>query len=160
MKFTFTDQTIMRVKGKPTKDELDDVTRLKSRLGSVPREQCMSERIVPMIHVPDVKATADWYTSIGFKLVRCNEEEGEMNWALLSLGSSELMLQAGGKPSAAQRREVDLYVHTDNLVALHARISGHVEMIEGLHDTFYGMSEFIIRDINGFWLTFGQPVNA
>jgi hypothetical protein len=120
----------------------------------------MSERIVPMIHVPDVKATADWYASIGFKLVRCNEEEGEMNWALLSLGSSELMLQAGGKPSAAQRREVDLYVHTDNLVALHARISGHVEMIEGLHDTFYGMSEFIIRDINGFWLTFGQPVNA
>jgi|GEM_PF-5295513 len=33
MKFTFTDQTIMRVKGKPTKDELDDVTRMaRSRM--------------------------------------------------------------------------------------------------------------------------------
>lgn len=24
------------------------------------------------------------------------------------------------------------------------------------HDTFYGMREFIIRDCNGFWITFGQ----
>ena len=78
----------------------------------------MSERIVPMIHVPDVRATAVWYTSIGFKLVRYNEEDGEMNWALLLLGSSELMLQSGGKPSTAHRREFDLYIHTDNLQRL------------------------------------------
>jgi len=29
--------------------------------------------------------------------------------------------------------------------------------VEGLHDTFYGMREFIIRDLNRFWITFGQP---
>ncbi len=117
----------------------------------------MSERIVPMIHVPDVRATADWYTSIGFKLVRSNEEDGEMNWALLLLGSSELMLQSGGKPSTAHRREFDLYIHTDDLQALHAKLKGRVAVVEDLHDTFYGMREFIIRDINGFWITFGQP---
>jgi hypothetical protein len=31
-------------------------------------------------------------------------------------------------------------------------------MIEALHNTFYGMREFIIRDLNGFWITFGEPV--
>jgi len=118
----------------------------------------LSERIVPMIHVPDVTATADWYQSIGFKLVRWNDEDGERNWALLILGSSELMLQAGGKPSTAHRREFDLYIHTDNLQALHATLQGRVQVVEDLHDTFYGMRELIIRDINGFWITFGQPI--
>jgi uncharacterized glyoxalase superfamily protein PhnB len=110
-----------------------------------------------MIHVPDVRATADWYTSIGFKLVRFNDDDGEMNWALLSLGQSEIMLSMGGKPSEAHRREFDLYIHTDNLQALHAMLKGRVQVVEDLHDTFYGMREFIIRDMNGFWITFGQP---
>jgi hypothetical protein len=29
--------------------------------------------------------------------------------------------------------------------------------VEDPHDTFYGIREFIIRDINGFWVAFGQP---
>jgi hypothetical protein len=29
--------------------------------------------------------------------------------------------------------------------------------VEDPHDTFYGMREFIVRDNNGFWITFGQP---
>ncbi len=57
----------------------------------------MSQTVVPMIHVPDVSATVDWYTSIGFTLIRQNEEDGEINWAKLSFGNSELMLDAGGK---------------------------------------------------------------
>ncbi len=57
----------------------------------------MSQTVVPMIHVPDVSATVDWYISIGFTLIRQNEEDGEINWAKLSFGNSELMLDAGGK---------------------------------------------------------------
>ena len=26
------------------------------------------------------------------------------------------------------------------------------------HDTFYGMREIIIRDLNRFWLTFGEEI--
>jgi catechol 2,3-dioxygenase-like lactoylglutathione lyase family enzyme len=40
----------------------------------------MSQTVVPMIHVPDVRATVAWYTSIGFTLVRQKEEDGESNW--------------------------------------------------------------------------------
>ena len=29
----------------------------------------MSEKIVPMIHVPDVRATVNWYKDIGFKVI-------------------------------------------------------------------------------------------
>ena len=68
------------------------------------------------------------------------------------------MEQAGGKPSTEDRREVDLYVSTDRVEDLHRQLKDRVEVRETLHDTFYGMREFIIRDINGFWITFGQEV--
>ena len=114
--------------------------------------------VVPMIHVPDVAATAEWYEAIGFTLVRANVEDGEMDWALLSLGSSEVMFSAGGRVSTEFRREVDLYIHTEDVDGWFVRLKDRVEIVEGLHDTFYGMREFIIRDLNRFWLTFGQPV--
>jgi hypothetical protein len=41
---------------------------------------------------------------------------------------------------------------------LYQRLKGQVEVVEAPHDTFYGMREFIIRDINRFWITFGQPI--
>ena len=117
----------------------------------------MSQTVVPIIHVPDVSATVDWYTAIGFKLIRQNEEDGEINWAKLSMGNSEIMLNAGGKPSTDNRREVDLYITADNVDELYQRLRERVHVVEHLHDTFYDMREFIIRDVNGFWVTFGQP---
>jgi catechol 2,3-dioxygenase-like lactoylglutathione lyase family enzyme len=96
----------------------------------------MQQTIVPMLHVPDVRATIDWYTSIGFKLIRHNEEDGEINWASLSFGNSEIMLNSGGKQSADHRREVDLYVHTDNLDDVYGRIKNQVEIVEDPHDNF------------------------
>ena len=120
----------------------------------------MPERIVPMIHVPDVAATADWYASIGFEIRGTNRacENGEIDWALLRLGQSEIMLSAGGKPSSAPRREFDLYTHVDDVNGLRKSLDGKIELVEDLHETFYGAREFIIRDCNGFWITFAEPV--
>jgi len=114
-------------------------------------------RVVPMIHVPDVRATADWYGTIGFSVDRTNEEDGEMDWALLSFGSTQIMLNAGGHPSTSHRREVDLYLHVDDVDAAYERLKDRIDVVEGPHDTFYGMREFIVRDLNRFWITFGQP---
>jgi len=123
----------------------------------------MAMRIVPMIHVRDVNATADWYASIGFNIRSIAHEDGdgsEMVWASLMLGESEIMLNAGGKASDAQRREFDLYIHVENVEDVRKRLDRRVNFVEDLHDTFYGMREFIIRDCNGFWITFGQPLKS
>jgi uncharacterized glyoxalase superfamily protein PhnB len=120
----------------------------------------MSQTVVPMIHVPDVRATVDWYTSIGFTLVRQNEEDGERNWAKLTFGNSEVMFQAGGKSSSDHRREVDLCITVDNVDDVHRRFKDRVQVVVDLYDAFYGMREFIIRDFNGFWITFGQPIQT
>jgi uncharacterized glyoxalase superfamily protein PhnB len=116
----------------------------------------MTRKVVPMIHVLDVRRTVEWYESIGFTRIGANEDEGEMDWALVAFEDSEVMFSAGGLASTADRREVDLYVHTTNVDDLHRDLSGRAEVVENPHDTFYGMREFIIRDLNRFWITFGQ----
>ena len=106
---------------------------------------------------PDVRAAVEWYRSIGFKLVRQNEEDGEVNWASLWFGNSKLMHNSGGKASTAHRREVDLYIHAAGVDELHQSLNDRVTVVELPHDTFYGMREFTIRDFNAFWITFGKP---
>ena len=115
-------------------------------------------RVTPMIHVPDVAATVEWYRGIGFDVLDVGRENGggEVIWALLAFGDGRVMLSAGGRPGDAQRREVDLYVSVDDVEAVARRLEKRVEVVEGLHDTFYGTREFIIRDLNRFWITFGQ----
>ena len=120
----------------------------------------MSQTVVPMIHVPDVSATVAWYNSIGFNVVRRNEEDGETNWAKLSFGNSEIMLNAGGKSSTDHRRDVDLYITVDNVDDLYRRLKDQVQVVKAPYEAFYGMREFIIRDNNGFWVTFGQSLQT
>jgi uncharacterized glyoxalase superfamily protein PhnB len=118
----------------------------------------MAASITPMIHVPDIRSTVKWYTDIGFTLDRCYEEDGQMNWAQVSLGSGRVMFNIDGKASDAKRREVDLYIQVDDIDALFERVKNHAEVVAPPHDTFYGMREFIIRDANRFWITFGRPL--
>lgn len=118
----------------------------------------MVEKVVPMIHVPDVRATVEWYRGIGFTVLDTYSNEGEgLSWAIVSFGSTEVMFNQGGQTSDRFRRDVDLYVYSDNVDGLYERLKDRVEIVEGLHDTFYGMREFIIRDLNRFWMTFAQP---
>jgi uncharacterized glyoxalase superfamily protein PhnB len=116
----------------------------------------LDPRLVPMLHVPDVSATANWYASIGFRILRTAADGTEMTWALLQLGSSELMLNCGGSSSDADRREVDLYIHVEDVDQMYSALVDRAEVVEEPHDTFYGQREFIIRDCNRFWITFGQ----
>ena len=120
----------------------------------------MEKRVTPMIHVPDVRETVHWYESIGFLMTAANEDDGEMDWAMLSFGEGRIMFSEGGRSSAQDRREVDLYVHAENVDELFRRLKDRVEILEGPHNTFYGMREFSIRDINGFWITFGEPLES
>ena len=128
----------------------------------------MAPRLVPMIHVPDVRAAADWYQSIGFTLMRWHGDDEDhpeaWDWACLRIGETELMLDEGGRPSDAHRREVDLYIQLgppangNGVDALHDELKDRVDVVEPPHDAFHGSRELIIRDLNRFWITFGQPI--
>jgi uncharacterized glyoxalase superfamily protein PhnB len=116
-------------------------------------------RVTPMIHVPDVGRAVDWYRDVGFGVDSVYEEDdGDgVTFAVVSFGATQVFLDSGGQPSDARRREVDLYVHTTGIDALFERLRDRVDVVETPHDTFYGAHELIIRDLNGFWITFGEP---
>jgi uncharacterized glyoxalase superfamily protein PhnB len=124
----------------------------------VTQERALTLRAAtPMIHVPDVRATAAWYETIGFTLLGSYHDGTDgLSFAILVAGETRLMLNQGGLPSTAKRREVDLYVDVANVDQLFMSLQDRVQVVEALHDTEYGMREFIIRDPNGFWVTFGQ----
>jgi uncharacterized glyoxalase superfamily protein PhnB len=111
-----------------------------------------------MIHVPDVRAAVGWYQELGFEAVATygNETGDNFSFAIMSYGDTRVMFNTGGATSDQRRREVDLYVYTDNIDDLYERVKDRVDVVEKPHDTFYGMREVIIRDLNRFWLTFAQ----
>ena len=91
----------------------------------------MAEKVVPMIHVPDVRATVDWYQGIGFKVTATYGNEGDgLSFAIVSFGSSEVMFSQGGVPSMQHRREVDLYVYSDDVDGVYSRLKDRVEVVD------------------------------
>jgi len=121
----------------------------------------MTKRVVPMIFVPDVRETIAWYEAVGFTLVGTHHDEDDevIDWASLSYGDTHIMLSGGGRSSSEYRREMDLYIYTDDVDSLYERLKDTIEVHQAPQDTFYGTREFIARDNNRFWVTFGQQLH-
>jgi ankyrin repeat protein len=160
----------LRAAGARAPKQLDDPSvdaRMSALAASV-------KRVDPMIRVPDVRAAVNWYRSIGFELEGQHEIESDSAWAGMSLGGCFLMLVPAGTMNA--RREVSLWFMTDRVDDLYqllkrrqlerasAVLAGAVTEIPearftaDLHDTFYGLREFTIVDLNGYELNFAQEL--
>jgi len=123
---------------------------------------------VPMIYVPDVARALDWYVSAGFTELARYEEDGVVNFGMVSFGKAELMLNMHGTPGS---HDVSLWFYTDNVDGvyqlvksrrLESAMSGEpaehagFEMEQDIEDMFYGVRQFGIRDLNGYVLDFIQ----
>jgi ankyrin repeat protein len=126
---------------------------------------------VPMIRVPDIAAALAWYTAIGFREIGRYEDDGVVNFGMVSFGKAELMLALGGKEG---EHDVSLWFYTGQVDRLYqtlrsrqletaqAALDGEagerqgVEFVEHIYDPFYGGRQFGIRDLNGYVLYFLQ----
>jgi len=125
-----------------------------------------------MILVPDVARALDWYASIGFTEVARFEDDGVVNFGMVSFGQAELMLNMHGKTGA---HDASLWFYTDRvddlyqllkarqLDAARAALAGEpgtldgVEFHQDIEDMFYGARQFCVRDPNGYEVYFIQP---
>ena len=118
-----------------------------------------------------MRATVQWYRSIGFTLADSYEDGGELVFARLTFGNAEFALGPGGSPGP---RDVTLWFFTDRVQELYELLKarqlhiagkhrdGDVDEVdlrfdEDLYTPFYGGRQFSIRDINGLTLVFWQP---
>lgn len=126
-------------------------------------------KIIPMIRVPDIAQTLDWYVSIGFKELGRYAHQGQVNWGIVQLGRAALMLNLGGMAGA---HDVTLWFYTDKVDELYQQLKARqisaaqaalagapqeqqvVEFVADIDNPPYGGREFGIRDLNGYILYF------
>ena len=109
----------------------------------------------PMFLVRDMRATINWYESVGFKVEERYEQDGEVVFARLSFGKAEFTLSPGGKTGP---RDVRLWFFTEQVDVLYRLFNERpVRFEEELYEPYYGGRQFSIRDNNGMHLIFWQP---
>jgi len=134
-------------------------------------------KLRPMLAVEDVRSTIAWYEWIGFVRSASHEEGGRIGWAQLTFGEADLMLVPAGRPTREALNGVSLWIATDGLDELYARLKRRqmewaraelageeppgpeVRFVADLHTAFYGQREFGVRDPNGVEVMFAQALD-
>jgi uncharacterized glyoxalase superfamily protein PhnB len=121
------------------------------------------ESISPNIFVKDINRTIEFYKELGFKLVATVPEEGNYVWAMMTCGNVTFMFQtfeslADELPEISRNDggSLLLYIGIKGIRSFFEQIKDKVTVIKGLEKTFYGATEFSIKDNNNYVLTFAD----
>lgn len=121
------------------------------------------ESLSPNLFVKDINETIEFYRTLGFNLVMTVPETGEFVWAMMTCGSVSFMFQTFSSlgdslpdVSRAGGGSLLLYINIKKIRTFFEGVKDKVTIIQGLEKTFYGATEFSIKDNNGFLLTFAE----
>ena len=122
------------------------------------------ETLTPNIFVSDVKATVAFYQQLGFNITMSVPETGDdLVWVMMTNGNVNMMFQtydslAGELPEISRTNggSLLLYINLKGIRAFFEQLQAKVTVLKGLETTFYGATEFTIKDNNGYVLTFAE----
>ncbi len=110
--------------------------------------------LVPMLQTDDMTRTRQWYEEVlGF---RCASVEGD-EWCRLQRDEIAIMFMRNahlGPPHATATQ----YIFVDDVFGLWNSIRGKCTAEWGPEEMPYGLTEFAVKDPNGYLLSFGQPI--
>ncbi|TSJ43709.1 glyoxalase [Mucilaginibacter corticis] len=122
------------------------------------------ETLSPNIFTNDMKATITFYQSLGFKITMSVPEMGDdLVWAMMVNGGVTMMFQtyeslADDLPEISRQDggSLLLYINLKDIRSFFEQVKDKVIVLKGLETTFYGATEFSIKDNNGYVLTFAE----
>lgn len=137
------------------------------------------KKITPNIMVADVNATIDYYSNnLEFQVVMGVDEKKEvkmgnsakeaiLTWAMIKKDDVEIMLQREDSfveelPEFKGLKiggTFTLYISMQDVKNFYDKIKNKVEIIKNIHKTFYGTDEFVIKDLNGYFIYFSEAQN-
>jgi uncharacterized glyoxalase superfamily protein PhnB len=125
------------------------------------------KKITPILYAKEVEPCVKfWVERLGFEKTVEVPDGDKLGFAILQKGPVELMYQRLGDPKddatfAAQagKGPTFLYVEVESLDATLNAMRG-VAIVIPVHESFYGMKEFGVRDPAGHFVLFAQPVEA
>jgi uncharacterized glyoxalase superfamily protein PhnB len=128
--------------------------------GKFKGENMTIKRLTPNLYTDDVEACVDfWVERMQFEKTAAVPDGDRLVFAALQTGTIELMygtyasLQAVG--GSYQRGTSFLFIEVDDLEAVVAAMKG-VAMVTPVHTTFYGSTEFTVKDPAGHFVTFAH----
>lgn len=123
------------------------------------------ESLAPNIFVNNMPETIAFYKALGFKVTMSVPPENgdDVNWAMLMNGSVTMMFQTYSSldDDLPEIHRTDggsllLYINLKGIASFFEEIKEKVTVLKGLEKTFYGATEFSIKDNNGYVLTFAE----
>jgi len=121
------------------------------------------ETLSPNLFVKDMNTTIEFYKILGFNTVITVPEEGDYDWAMMMNGEVTFMFQTfaslGDELPAINRTDggsLLFYIKLKGICKFFEEIKDKVTVLKGLEKTFYGATEFSIKDNNGYVLTFAE----
>jgi uncharacterized glyoxalase superfamily protein PhnB len=121
------------------------------------------ENISPNIYVRNIRQTVEFYKLLGFEIVTTVPDKGDPVFVLMRCGGVRFMFQTfesiGNTLPQISRNDggsLLLYIKVENIRALFEKIKDKVTVLVGLEKTFYGATEFSIKDNNNYMLTFAE----
>lgn len=122
------------------------------------------ETVSPNIFVNDIHATIDFYKLLGFiEQDQVTLPSGEKIFSLMTNGTVTFMFQTfnsieGQHPivSRTDGGSLLLYIKMKGIHDYFEKVKANVPVLTGLEKTFYGATEFSIRDNNNYLLTFAE----
>jgi uncharacterized glyoxalase superfamily protein PhnB len=121
--------------------------------------------VSPNIFVKEITKTVEFYKRLGFTVDITVPEEGEPVFVLMTCGEVTFMFQTFeslGEDIPEIKRDnggsLLLYIQVEDILDLYKMIHKEVIVIKELEKTFYGSTEFSIKDINGYILTFSENI--
>ena len=125
----------------------------------------MIDRSTPILHVKNVEPSLKFWTErFGFKPTVEVPEGDHIGFVALENGSVELMLQTYQGMQSDQNnllaKAVDkgpsfIFMEVPDINAVIKSLQG-AEIVQGLHETFYGAKEVVAKEPGGHFVIFSQ----
>ena len=122
------------------------------------------ETLAPNIFTNNMSETIAFYKLLGFETTMSVPETGnDFVWVMMNNGAVNFMFQsfdslADDLPEISRQNggSLLLYINLKGIKEYFDKVSGQVTVLKGLETTFYGATEFSIKDNNGYVLTFAE----
>jgi ankyrin repeat protein len=119
------------------------------------------------LYASDMRATVAWYEAIGFSVASQYEDDGELDYVVMSFGAASVHFSRFGEPV----KGASLWLYTDRIDEIYQRLKHlqfqnvqadavsrdtpvEVRFTQDLYAPFYGGRQFDIEDPNGVSLYF------
>lgn len=122
------------------------------------------ETVSPNIFVNNIEETIAFYKLLGFQVVNSvPDPSGKLIFVLMTNGSVTFMFQTfesiGDSLPMISRNNggsLLLYVKMKGIRSFYEQVKSKMTVLTSLETTFYGATEFSIRDNNNYMITFAE----